>query len=182
MIYEKGLSHSEAQDRGENFSIGAVQMKNSIFSVFLRGFAEGRDSQDVRVSPPSALSSPRRFLGGKIKLELGLCPSPAPARATPGEEKGAWGDFLAFPGAAQEGNSGHGETGRSWGDGRAGRGNSPRRIYAEFIQENLSRRIYPGEFTQENSSRRIHQEEFTQEDGMVHGKGVRAQRSFIDSS
>lgn len=64
-----------------------------------------------------------------------------------------------MPGAAQEGSSGHGEPGNSWAGGRVGRRNS-------------SGRIYPGGFIQEE----FIQEEFIPEVGMVHGKGVRAQK------
>lgn len=143
MIYGKGLSHSEAQDRGENYSIGAVQMKKFHFLRFSQGICRGR-----RLSGCQGFSSlcsllSQTYLGWKKKLELGLCPSPAPARATPGEEKGAWGDFLAFPGAAQEGKihgmEKQGDPGWKGWQGEFIQENSP----GGFIQ-NSSRVIYPG--------------------------------------
>lgn len=155
-IYGNGSSLREAQDGGENFSIGAVQRGNSTLSVFLRGFAGGGFSQGVGASPPSALSSPSLAGAGSWvekssnwgcgSAELGLCPGPA--RPQPRclcqrctrEGKGAWGHFLV-PGAAQEGSSGHGEPGNSWAGGKAGRRNSSGRIYPGGIHPGG---IHPG--------------------------------------
>lgn len=164
-IYGKRLSHSEVQDRGENFSIGAAQRKKIPFYPFFSGDLQREET--LRMSVPllpllSALPGSRSWVEKNLNWDC------APAL----KEKGVWGDFLV-PGAAQEGNSGHGEPGNSW-RGLAG-GIHPGGVYLggfmeeEFIQE---------EFTQEGFIR----EGFIREKVLVHGKGVRTRRNLISSS
>lgn len=114
---------------------------------FLRGFAEGGNSQDVSASPPSALSSPwQRFLGGK-KLELGLgsgelrlCPSP--------EEKGP-GGISWLPRRGIQGMESQGIPGGGWQEELIQEEFTLEEftlegfIQGEFIREDLSRRNSP---------------------------------------